>query len=278
MRQVAKAPDRNLETGIRGISAIAQIKPIVEAYFNTGQLAEGVSIVHKRSRGRGVLLRVPTERRCTVVVKAWAATRMRDRLKKVTGLSNARREWRMHQRLYAAGLPMPEPLAYRLWSTGACSYEMLVVEDLGKLVRSMVCLKHSIRRGDADEVRRIEDTILDMTVRMLAAGVSDIDHQLNNIVMAADGRLVRLDVECATHWRFRTMSEEALGAMIGRLVSTHAFACQPDLAHTEDFANRLAQAIEASPGALRHAKTRIDAALARQRLKNGPDSQLSLAW
>ena len=43
-----------------GATGIDQLKRVVEAYFRDGSLAEDVSIVHRRSGGRGALLRVAT--------------------------------------------------------------------------------------------------------------------------------------------------------------------------------------------------------------------------
>ncbi|MCC5887219.1 MAG: hypothetical protein JJT88_12375 [Gammaproteobacteria bacterium] len=255
-----------------------RLKSVIEEYWASGEAPVGCSVIHRRSKGRGALLRVDADGAGSFVVKAWIARNLRERCKQVAGLSSGRREWRSHRSLHASGLVLPRPIAYQTWATNESRFEAFAIEDLGPTTKALKVLKASVRQQHKAEVARLETAVILMTKAMISAGFSDEDHQLNNIVMAGDGQLFRLDVECARHWPFGRIPDRALGVMIGRLVASHAFACQPHLSWSEDFALRLASALSASPSALRCARAEVHEAMERQRQRNGTDSRLSLAW
>ncbi len=282
--------ERALRQGHSGTSRVAvdpeRLKALIATYGSSRDLPPGCSVIHERSKDRGALLRVGSESPASagsaesgsLIVKFWLARNFGERCKQLAGLSNGRREWRSHRYLYAQGLALPEPMAYLNWSAGKARIEAFAAEDLGPTTQALKLLKAAVRLDDAAEVARIEAAVIALTRTMVAAGVTDVDHQLRNIVLTPDGRMFRLDVECAKRWLLGRIPDAALGVMIGRLITSHAYACQPQLNWTEDFARRLASALSPSRSVLRYAQKEIDTLMARQQARQGIDSRLSLAW
>lgn len=250
----------------------------VEQYLDSGHAAQGCEVVHDRSQGRGMLLRIHDIDGQRVIVKAWALRNLRERLKQRVGISNGFREWSMHRHIEQIGLAVPTPMGYVCAGRSRTPFETMAVADLGPTLRGLVYLKQCISESNEAEVERFENCVLDMTAQLVASRVDDVDHQLNNIVLDEANQVYRIDFECARRWRIRNIPDLHLGAMISRLVCSHAYACQPVLERTERFAHRLAERIMPSARALAHARQRIDATLQRQHQRKGIDSRLTLAW
>ncbi|NGP53712.1 hypothetical protein [Thioalkalivibrio sp. XN8] len=253
------------------------VSPVAD-HLRTGELPIGGSIVHERSGGRGPLLRMPYGDASTVIVKVWLQRRLRDRLKRFLGISNAQREWHTHCHLHAAGARLPEPFGYCASTAGKVGFEMVVVEDLGALINGLIYLKQCLRDGDEVAASQFERDVIDTTASLVRNGVLDIDNKLNNFGVTSDGRVFRLDIECARRWRRSSLPHDLYGAMIGRLVSSHAFACQPSLGRTELFALALRKRLDPPARVLTRARGEIEDVLQRQKDASGIDSQLSLPW
>ena len=255
-----------------------RIEAAVRRYLDDAQLVDGLSVVHRRGGGRGAILRAPLGEGRTVIVKIWKLNRGRDSLKRLMWMSNTRREWRVHCRLYAAGVRVPQPLAYRAGRRPQGPYELIVVEDLGRITNGLSYLKDCLRRDDQSAIADLEREVIANTVRMVRSGVLDIDNKLNNFGITAAGELYRFDLECARRWRFGRLPDEDFGAMMGHLVCSHAFACQPNLARTEDFARRLVEALQPQPAVLAAGRSSVERILRRQKERSGLDSRLMLPW
>ena len=255
-----------------------QLEKNVRDYLDRDTLADGVSLVHRRSKARGGILRASTGEDRTVIIKTWRLSSHRDRLKRLAWMSNTRREWRIHRYLHESGVRVPEALAYRAGRGERGPYELIVLEDLGPLTDAVSYLKSCLRAGDERGARRLENEVIENTARMIANRALDIDNKLNNFGVTASGELYRLDLECARRWRFRSLPTSIYGKMIGHLVASHAFACQPHLARTEACAGKLAEALKPPQAVLVAARASLEAVLLRQKKRRGIESRLSLPW
>lgn len=259
-------------------AGMSEVRHVVSEYLYRDVLPETCSVLHNRSRGRGGLLRLISSDLGEIVAKVWVNPNVKDRVKCRLGISNAQHEWRMQQRLFAAGMHVPSPLGYLSFRCGRQTVEVLTISYIGEVTSGLVHLKACMASGSENRIAHFEREVIDMTRTMIGAKVLDMDHQLNNIVVTSRNEVFRLDVECARRWRFIPLPDKAYGETVGRLVSSHAYASQPELYRTEDFASRLADALSPPEAALSHAAAVIERALARQKVRSGTDSRLNLAW
>ena len=236
------------------------------------------TIIHNRGGGRGMLLRLHLRDAPDVIVKAWALRNLRERIKCWLGISNGAREWKMHCRVQQLGLRVPQPVAYSQVVIPSGRYEIMVVEDLGETTKALQYLKRCLARKDDAEIARLEESVIEMAHLLVRAGVVDVDHQLNNIVLDASNEIVRIDLECARRCRPGRVPTEAYSTMIARLICTHAYACQPDLHLTEAFARTLSDRLQPPAAVLELAEAIINRNLKKQHRRKGIDSRLSLAW
>ena len=196
-------------------------------------------VLHTRSKTRGGLLRLPMGKEKSIIVKIWQARNLKERLKAALGFSNGRREWRMHRMLYQAGVPAPAPLWFKQLSLRNQKYEAMGIEDLGKTTRGLPYLKKLVAAGREAEITSFEIRIIAITEQFIKLRVLDIDHQLNNFVVDASDRLLRLDFECAKRHRFGLMPQAEYVEMISRLLASHIYAVQPDTERSKVFAEHL---------------------------------------
>ncbi len=257
------------------------LQPLVRASLETGNTSRcgSCKVLKGRSGARGMLMRVTDADGASVIVKAWEARSLAERVKSVLGCSMARREWRAHRHLERSGLTVPQLLQFvKLRCKDGRHFEAIVVEDLGPTRNGLVYLKDLLAAGDDNGIRRFEEHVSAMTRRVLEAGIVDVDHQLRNIVVNGTNRPIRIDFECARRfWRgFPPVAD--YGRMVGRLVVSHAHACQPELKRTECFARRLAEHLDPPRAVLDCAEAQITRELARQRDRAGIDSRLNLNW
>ncbi|MFU8832400.1 MAG: lipopolysaccharide kinase InaA family protein, partial [Wenzhouxiangella sp.] len=181
------------------------LEKVVRDYLDRDDLADGVSLVHQRSKGRGGILRLSIGEDRTVIIKTWRLNSDRDRLKRLAWMSNTRREWRIHRYLHDSGVRVPEAFAYRAGQGERGPFELIVVEDLGPLTDALSYLKSCLGAGDERGAGRLEDEVIENTARMVRHRTLDIDNKLNNFGITASGELYRLDLECARRWRFRPL-------------------------------------------------------------------------
>lgn len=216
-----------------------ELKRILLRYLNDdGQ--KNIEEVHRRSDGRGGLIRLTASGGNKVIVKIWHARNLKEKIKACLQLSNGRREWRMHNHVYDAGVEVPRPIAYFLLShnPGKLS-EAMVIEDLGETESSMIHLKKLIGENNEGEVLEFEDLLIESTAKLLRLRIIDIDHQLNNFVVAPDGKLIRIDFECARRYPLGLRPAKVYARMLSRFITGHIHAVQPDVERSSRFAERL---------------------------------------
>lgn len=255
--------------------------PLILESIESGESSEcgGCEVLRGRTGNRGMLMRVRDSSGDSVIVKAWHLRDLKERLQGLSGLSMARREWRAHRHLERAGLRVPRLLEFlRLRCRDGRRFEAIVAEDLGETVNGMVHLKDLLQVQDEAAVQEFEDRVIEITRQLLDAGIVDVDHQLRNIVVGGANEPMRIDFECARRYRGLAPPTLEYGRMLGRLVVSHAYACQPEVGRTEAFARRLAERLEAPAGVLSGAKGQIDRALAHQNRVAGIESRLALGW
>lgn len=255
--------------------------PVILESIESGESSDcgGCEVLRGRSGSRGTLMRVRDSVGDSVIVKAWHLRDLKERLQAFSGLSMARREWRSHRHVERAGLRVPRLIEFlRLRCRDDRRFEALIAEDLGDTVNGMVHLKELLRVRDAAAVQEFEDRVIEMTRQLLAAGIVDVDHQLRNIVVTGASEPMRIDFECARRYRGQAPPMHEYGRMLGRLVVSHAYACQPDLDRTESFARRLAERLAVPANVLSGAKGQIERALAHQNRVAGIEARLVLGW
>jgi hypothetical protein len=154
----------------------------------------------------------------------------------------------------------------------------LFLEDLGKTISATEFVKHLIRDTHEDRVREFEVQLIKMTCAMVGAGIVDPDHGLINTVVPESGEPVRLDLEMARGSWHSALRRQAYGRMIGHLVSTYAFAVQPDTSRATAFALRLAERLRPAPRVLRDAARYVNAMMDEQLRSANIDTRLDLPW
>ncbi len=218
----------------------AKIKSLIHRYLEGDQLITKGEVLYARSKNRGGLVRLPLETGDLIIVKMWRIRNLKERIKSVAYFSNGWQEWRMHRLIHRAGVPVPLPLGfYRLALPKGELYEAMAIEDLGETERGLPYLKKLIAAKEESEIKAFEERLIDITFEIVGMGVVDIDHSLNNFLVDTNGRLLRIDFECAQRYWSDMMSREKFAEMIARLLVNHVFAVQPEVSRTERFVRRL---------------------------------------
>jgi hypothetical protein len=255
------------------------ILPRLQEFLEGGSLPEGFGVMHLRKNNRGMLLRVNMNNRL-FLVKISELHGGLNNLRRIFGITTGRREFRIHRMMEKANVNVPRTFGFLgLKTKKKRQFDLMVIEDLGTITRGVDFVKQSLMREDFNSLHRLENTAIHMTHRMLEAGITDIDHQLNNIVIDVEQSVFRIDFECARHWRFGPISNIAIGQMLGRLIISHVFACQDiDLLRSKRFAQELVNILNVRSSALTFAKSLIESHLKAQRLKKGVCIKFELPW
>lgn len=234
-------------------------------------------LLHSRGSDRGQLLRAFLQSGASIVLKCWRIRDLKERLKSLLRCSNGYREWRIHCFLHKSGLPVPLPHSFqRLKVSGDGRYEVMAVEDLGEAERGLSYLKRMIAAADDHNVQAFERSLIDITSRLFALRIVDIDHQLNNILVIPGGHVLRIDFECARRPFFAAPAASAIARMIARLIVSHVYAVQPDVARSEDFARALYGHLDLDVRLRPLVQSSVDEYLAAQHRKVGIASAVRL--
>lgn len=235
--------------------------------------------VINRGRDRLIIRWRDTGSKNSVILKMWARPHLGNSLRHLLRVAPSDYEWRNLKRLRDAQIAVPRPLGFcRLLPDIAGYTEVLFTEDLGPCVSATEHLKNLIRSGEEEGATIFEDLVIEMTRRLVRAGMVDDDHGLLNIVVQASGRAVRLDLELCRKVLWPDLFPRAYGRMLGRLIGLHAFAVQPDVERTRRFADRLRQQLEPATSVLRHATAYARWLMQGQREHFGIDTKLVLPW
>ena len=209
----------------------------------------------------------------SAIVKIWAAEGLKARLARAAYLSGAAREWRHLIALRALGLRVPAVLGF----CRTLRFEVLVLEDLGVCERVGEYLGRLVTENENEEIGRIENELVDATAIMVRAGILDTDHSVLNFVVAPDRSIYRLDLECSRR-RGSLFRDHLLAEMLGRLVSTFAFAVAPQLDRVSRLADSFAKLLEVRSGVLNKARLVVDRHMELQQRECGVRMELSLSW
>lgn len=257
-------------------SLFADVEPLIRQQL-TADNVDGSETIHTRDRERGGLFRVSTPTGESVVVKTWRVRNLKEKLRALTGTSNARREWRMHRLLFRSGIEVAVPLAYHtLVADDRRGYEIIIMEDLKETKRALSILKELLARGDEARIAEFEDRLIYETFRLVQLHVLDIDHQLNNLVVDERERLVRVDLECARRYPARIMPRAQHAKMLARFITGHIHAVQPDTDRSVRFAQRLYATLGTDARLRRLVQGYVDGNLARQLVNSGIETRITL--
>lgn len=230
-------------------------------------------------RREAMVLRLNLGPSQTTVVKLWVRPGVRGLIRRLTGTASAMREWRTLDCLYRARASVPKPYACLHLSSAAAPYtDALFLEDLGPCQTALEFVKGLFRQGQDDRLVAFEDDVISLTDTIIRAGIVDTDHSLVNTVVPASGKPVRIDFELAQRVLHPAMASRRYGEMLGRLISTYAFALQPDVSRVVPFAERLKAHVPASARVLRFAREFLEQMLDEQRRERAIDTRISLAW
>ncbi len=232
-------------------------------------------LVLKERSGDCRVVRVRDTDGNSAIVKLWNRPGVAGMLRRLTGTGSMTREKQALERLAAAGLRVPKVLGFeRLESAELPFTDALVLEDLGECVTALEHAKALSRLQKDAELARFLGQVVDLTVGMLEAGISDRDHSFNNVVATSGGDAARLDLEIAR----ADTSDRAIGDMLGRLLATLVFALQPDVEPVTRFASALRERISPSARALARARAKMEEMLAVQWRDRGIQTRVELPW
>ena len=235
-------------------------------------------IIYRRAN-RVVLRWREAESGHSIILKMWSHQDWRGRLRRLLRIAACDHEWRSLTRLDRAGMAVPRPLGTCRIAPSIAGYtEVLFMEDLGQCEDANQYLKRLIQTGRDQQALRFEDALIEMTQRLLDAGMLDVDHGLVNIMVQTSGRPVRLDVEFARLVVWPRLFAGMYGQMLGCMIGLHAFAVQPDTDRTTRFAQRLCVRLRPPRRALDRAGIHVREMLQFQLQNSAIDTRLVLPW
>lgn len=214
----------------------------------------------------------------SVIFKMWNDSGPRAMLRRMAGRSRSQREWRALNALHRRQVGVPEPLEWITLPVAAEYRDAVCTADLGEVERGSDHLSSLLGQGSDGDAQRFEDQVIELTHDFISTGVLDLDHTLTNVVVPADGRAVRVDLELTVPATFPGLHTEAFARMIALLIGTVTFAVQPDLRRACDFAGRLAQKVSPPKSVLQRTRAIIEKMMERQKRQCGVDSQVELPW
>jgi hypothetical protein len=247
---------------------------LVRHYLETKELTDGMSVLYTRSEERGLLLRIHLEEHSSVLVKLWKNRNRIEQCKCLLGISNGQHEWRIHRLVQSSEARVAIPLDFGNFQLPCGDqFEAMLIQDLGEVTIGVEYLKKCILSEDTVSASLLEEATIQFTQCLLRLRITDLDNHLTNFVVDSNRSVFRIDFECAREWRFRKMSNSAIGNMIGRLIGTHVFACQGiDLSRSRMFADQLANTLQLEKEAMQRASGVIEKLLERQRDSGGPNT------
>jgi hypothetical protein len=262
------------------INSMAIMKPAVLRFLQ--QYLEGNTTgepVHARSKNRGGLFRLHLESGGNLVVKIWHLRNIKEKCKAAARISNGRREWLMHRLVYEAGIKVPEPLLFlclTIADFGAC--ELMGIEDIGVTESGVPYLKRLIAAGCEREIIHFEDCLIDITSRLLRLKILDVDNQLNNFLVDGNGRVFRIDFECARRRHLFKLHRVELATMLDRLLRSHLHATYPESERTSQFMTRVSGSLAISADVRQMTAAITSKELIRERSKTGIEYNVDLNW
>lgn len=215
----------------------------------------------------------------SVIVKLWSLRDAKSIVRRITGRTKGHCEWTALSRLHALGIEVPQPRAFLSLGSGhARHHEALIAEDLAPCISAGKHLHRMVRSGDNAGADTLSDRILDLTRRIIEAGILDTDHRLANFVIREDGMLYRVDFENAKICTAGRRHDKMLGAMLGGLTSSYAWAVRHEPSLALRFMERTLEVLR--PNVYARRRARLVAAKDFQSMPKGKDFTLpeDLGW
>lgn len=214
-----------------------------------------------------------------VVIKMWSLSGVSGKFRRLLHISPGNYEWRNLTRLYKFGISVPRPLGFCRVEPEIDGYtDALFMEDLGPCELATEHLKRLIVTGQESQALVFENAQIEMTSKILNAGMLDVDHGIHNIVVQSSGRPVKLDVELGRRVIWPRLFPSMYGQMLGRMLGMHAFAVQPDMDRMTRFAGRLRESLNPPQKALKRGGVRAREMMQKQFQDTGIDTRLILPW
>ena len=214
-----------------------------------------------------------------IIIKMWARPDLKGRLRRFFGMAACNYEWRNLLRMSRFGVSVPRPLGFcRVLPSIAGYTDVLFMEDLGGCESASDHLKQLVQAGKTEQALRFENVLIDITEQIVKAGMLDMDHGMNNIVVTSSGRTVKLDMELARRVSWPSLFTSMYGRMLGRLIGLHAFSVQPDIERNRRFSERLCNRLEPPPAALKKAGRYVRELMEQQRKEIGINTQVAFPW
>jgi hypothetical protein len=231
------------------------------------------------TKSSGTVVRLEPPFASPVVLKLWLHHGLKAQLRRASRTDPVSREVRMLRRMESLNVPVPKVLGSRWLSARECGYTgAILLEDLGDCVTAVEKIKTLCQEKNYDALERLEASILEITKKIVSGGLLDTDHSLVNMVVSPNGSLYRLDVEFAVRVRFPNLFSGWYGGMLGRLLSSHAFAVQPDAALTYRFAEALVEMLKPGHRVLALTKVRVEHEMEKQAKSIGLTTKVELPW
>lgn len=255
--------------------AAAQMRQCLEA-LRAG--FENADVINRRENRVVIRWRMEDTGR-SIIVKMWSRTDWKGRLRRLLGRAACNHEWRNLARVGRLGVAVPQPLGFCRVVPDIDGYtDVLFMEDLGECELAMDYLKRLIRSGQEKAALNFENEQIDMTAKIVAAGMLDVDHGMLNIVVQGSGRAVKLDLELTRRVIWPSLFPGMYGQMLGRMIGLHAFTVQPEVGRTTRFAERLCERLRPPKTVLKRAGAHVRNMMQKQFLKIGMDTRIVLPW
>lgn len=215
----------------------------------------------------------------TVIVKMWSRPDIAGRLRQLLRIAPSAIEYRNLARFSQSGIAVPRPLGWCPVKPNISGFtDALFMQDLGECEPATEYLQQLIRAGKRQKAHEFEDVLIDMAARIVNAGMLDVDHGLSNVVVEKSGRVVRLDLELGRVVIWPRIFPKIYGEMLGRLVGLHAFAVQPDVDCSTQFARRMWDRLRPPRRVLSIASKYARSMMREQLDTTGIDTRLALPW
>lgn len=239
---------------------------------------DDANVIYQRENR--IVIRWPrTETGDSIIIKMWSRPDLSGSLRRLLGIAACNHEWRNLVRMSDFCIVVPRPLGFfRVVPSIAGYTDALFMEDLGGCESATEHLKGLIRAGKEQEALGFENVQIEMTAKMLEAGMLDVDHGMHNMVVQLSGRPVKLDVELGRRVIWPNLFPAMYAQMLGRMIGMHAFAVQPDVSRTTRFAERLAERLTPPPRVLERAGIHAREMMRKQLQETGIDTQLIQLW
>lgn len=205
----------------------------------TGKLAADVL---KSDGAESCVMRVTGLPNQSLILKLWNRSYLSRLARKMSASMPGQRERRVLTALIQAGIQAPRPLSVFNLKAGPFNHAMFQ-EDLGDCVSAYDHIKHLMAEGREEEQALLLDDIVEMTVKMINAGIIDVDHSFYNIVLTPGGDLARLDLELAELGQ-ADLHTQKYGNMIGMLLGSYTFTVQPRTDLVTKFSKSLVDALK----------------------------------